>query len=389
MYKHRKELAAADFPDQTFWSSEDKRLLAPNSRFRVEEYSKEIFVYDLRISQLIRTGDLKATLSKQSYVLPPKIRNIGNLYVFKELKKKNRVLYNDKMVGWNTDVGTTSDHTLVRVEMQRGRYFPHLASDEFAEKEPTKNGEDVPGTGRQLFVSKNGQLRDLGKSWLFNGVGTSTLAFTSDGKLVVIKQSEANANNPGFSAPSGSGGLEPKDFRGQTEIPLRDLAANGGNRELGEESNVQDEEVVDSYFLGFGRWLQKAGRPELYTLTFLSIDSDTLDQRPIPRKDKRFVKDRVLAELVGDPSSWDPSQPEAMLIPKLRQRMSLPLAASLSLLARVAQDPTTEAYERFHAVYAQRSLAAKSDVSDVETGMGWVTDGMVAGHTRVQPDEVI
>ena len=151
--------------------------------------------------------------------------------------------------------------------------------------------------------------------------------------LIVVEQDKRNINSKAQMAPSGSGALEPADMDGHVTRPLKHIAASGANRELFQESAVRPAELISSHFLGFGRWLNKAGRPELFTLTFLSSDSHTLRARPVRREERQYVRKVHFLRLTPDTRDWDPREPHRMLPRDHQHAMSVPLAAALSLLA--------------------------------------------------------
>lgn len=309
--------------------------LADNGRFRPQILPHGIFVHDVLLSARIRTGEVRARIASEQYTTPPEIGDLGLRYLSQALPGTRR-LHDGEVLGWNTDIGSTATIDVSEIEMQPATFFQKLQTDEFALWDVKKRGSQIGKFGRQLFIDSSSNIRDLGRSWLLNAIGTSTLAFTSDGKLILIEQSKRNARSRGLYAPSGSGSLEEKDFDQLPAISLDRLAANGANRELVEEAGVLDSEIIESQFLGFGRWLDRAACPELLSVTRLAVTSDELDRRPIPAKERGFVDDRKTIRLVGDPAAWEIDTPENMLPPEYRHRASVPLLAALSLLAEGA-----------------------------------------------------
>ncbi|VXB51826.1 conserved hypothetical protein [Arthrobacter sp. 9V] len=309
--------------------------LEGNKRFRPQVFPHGIFIHDVTLSSKIRSGLVKARVINEQYTTPPEIGDLGLRYLSQALPGARR-LHDGDVLGWNTDIGRTSNIDINEIEMQPATFFQKLQTDEFALWDVKSRGTQDAKYGRSLFIDTSHNIRDLGKSWLLNGIGTSTLAFTSDGKLVVIEQSKRNARSRGLYAPSGSGSLEARDFGRLASTTLDHLAANGANRELEEEAGVAESEIVESQFLGFGRWLDKAACPELFTITRLSVSSDELDRRPIPAKEKGFVDDRTTIRLSADEADWLVDTPERMLPDIYRPRASVPLLAALSLLAETS-----------------------------------------------------
>lgn len=326
-----------------------KRALADNDRFRILDWANGTFVHDTRVSHLIQQDRLSARLAATSaYIAPPEIRHLGERFLehnLDEAKRNQREVWDDAVLGWNTNLGLEHDVDIHEIEMTPSSFYHRLRTDDFAMNDVMQGGSARPEYGRQLFINRHGGLRDFGSSWLLNGIGTSTLAFTSDGKLVLVEQSRRNARSQGLFAPSGSGSLEPQDFAMASALNLRDLAANGANRELAEETGIRPEEIATSRFLGFGRWLEKAACPELFTLTRLSIHSDDLGRRSIPASDRRLVQSRKIQRLIGSSTDWDHSHPENLLPVEYRGRLSVPLSTALSLLILAVQNPNDSVRE--------------------------------------------
>ncbi len=315
-----------------------------HGRFTYRKFSHGSFLSDGLVSAAIHDG-LEARVDPEQFTVPAALRPLGQRFLDEKIKTKH--VFDGPILGWNSNVGVgqaVSD--LPRwIDFQPATYFQHIATDQLALHDVKKNDRFMDDHGRRLFITRRGVLRDFRDSWLVNVVGTSVMAFTSDGKLILVDQGIHNLNNGGQLAPSGSGALELRDFQGNPSLPLSELAANGANRELQEEAGVQAGEIRESFFLGFGRWLDKAGRPELMTLSLLSVDSHVLEQRITEKLERPFVRGRSFTRLVGEPGAWG-SSPEAMLDSQYRGRLSLPLSVGLALLKEFVANggPSAEAF---------------------------------------------
>jgi hypothetical protein len=190
-------------------------------------------------------------------------------------------------------------------------------------------------SGRRLFVDRYNRLRSLRDSWLVNLIGISTLALTSDGKLVYTRQTKRSVGSPGLLAPSGSGALEQRDLLAGSAQLLHELIIRGVERELREETNLTAGEVERSELVGFGRWISRGAMPEFAAVTLLDTSSHKLDGRKVIRTEREYVAEiRTLRLNPG----WDPEHPLDALPEHLRQRASFPLALALSALGDVLRD---------------------------------------------------
>ncbi|GAA3633986.1 hypothetical protein GCM10022267_20860 [Lentzea roselyniae] len=305
--------------------------LANDDGFRVLATQAGTFVHDRRTSERMRSPEQHVRMADRSYVVPAQLQPHARRFL-KHVLANHPHRFNGPCLGWNTNF-TDPAWESGDIEVVAGDHFRFVQSDELSTKDVEVDGRVLPEFGRALFVSRDGAVRNFRDSWLFNHIGASTLAITCDGRLVGTMQSEANIASPKLLAPSGSGGVEPKDFKGERRLPLSQLAINAATRELTEESGVEPSEMAQSYLLGFGRWLDMAGRGELLCVTFLSIDSHAVRQKRLRRSEKAYTARTDSLRFAQPLREWNPAKPAAMLPNGHRSRMSVPLGAALSLLA--------------------------------------------------------
>jgi hypothetical protein len=180
---------------------------------------------------------------------------------------------------------------------------------------------------RDLIDDGHGVLRSLSDSQLANPVGISTLAFTTDGKVVVILQSSNNESASGELAPSGSGSLDLRDVNrklGHRER-LVDVIAHGMERELCEEAGVKPDEIDWTFVLGYFRWMNKGAKPEYVGVTKLNKHSRELKRRPVNLSETRFVAGRAFGTVDLTTLRHAPESPDALVVDDLPGRVSFPL----------------------------------------------------------------
>ncbi|WP_244930108.1 hypothetical protein [Nocardioides sp. W7] len=310
-----------------------------STRYSLVKANQHHVVLDRVASAAIAADGVTGTVASERYVLPHELR-AGVQY--RRMRIKRRDTYNGPLLGLDSDLGSAEVLATDRWKLLPARYWDHLASDIMASKIALRSGRVVPQLGRSLYVDRAGRLRDLGESWLLNGIGTSLLAITSDRRVVVVSQSELNESSGGLLAPSGSGSLEPRDLHGASSAGLAAIVANGALRELSEETGIVASEVVETAFLGFGRWVEKAGKPELWSVAWLAIDSHQVRRKRILNQERPFTTS-VEALRVSDPVSWDADRPEEVLREAESLLLSVPLLIGLRLLVEAYQDPDSVA----------------------------------------------
>jgi len=305
--------------------------LADDGTFRILDAGADIFVHDRETSERMRSAEQFVRLSIRPYTVPRQLQPQARRFL-KFILANYPGRFNGPCVGWNTDFSNSAWQS-DDIEAVVGDHFRFIQSDELAMWDVVHEDRTLPNFGRALFVQRDGIIRNFHDSWLFNLIGASTVAITVDGRLVGAEQSAANMASPNLLAPSGSGSAEPKDFRGVHRLTLSQLAINVATRELSEETGINPAEMETSYFLGYGRWLNKSARGELLCVTFLNIDSHAVNQKRIRRSERTYTTRSMSIRFAQRPHEWRPDRPADMLPAEYRTRMSMPLGAALSLLA--------------------------------------------------------
>lgn len=330
---HRRRQRRTQFtPRSTDSFSDVRKALATSPRFRLIDFSGGTFLYDRVGSEVFADPTVTVRLQPAEYVVPIEFRDLGRLFQRRHVRGYAHA-YNDPVVGLDTNLGYGADDCPSSINLLASRYWDYLSSDLFAAHEVVVDGHPRTDLGRRLVIDRDGRPRDFADSWLLNAVGVSVLAVTSDGRYVVVTQSDKNDSAKGEFAPTGSGSLEPKDFRGATEMPIGQLCAHGALREATEEAAIRETEVASVHPLGFGRWMQKSAEPEVLLLAFLTIDSHEVRRREVPRTDRPFTLTFEPERFVAPPSAWVALDLSTMVDNRICDAMSVPLGACLMLLA--------------------------------------------------------
>jgi hypothetical protein len=204
---------------------------------------------------------------------------------------------------------------------------------------------------------RNGEahLLSLDDSQLSNHMGASTIALfrQTNGTCVVVlpQQGARAARSAGLLAPTGSGSLDWADVSQSSSKDLLALIARGANRELCEEQGILglgregrplDEFLklhrVDTYVLGYFRWLNFGGLPQfccMSTVWDVNVEDLRPDERELgpyassashPYQKRAITSVEDLAAYCDD------------LLTK-PQRLSVPLAVNLALVQGLIGDP--------------------------------------------------
>lgn len=335
VYKHRIESERTHFqPRTTDCFAEVIESYENDERYEARPFRAGTLIIDKSISDSLRTDTFMASSEKSAFIIRHEFRSLGKLYRRSRVRR-NPNAYNDPVLGI-ASLSTTGQ--VPAIKTVEAFYWDHLATDQLAMVDTRVNGVLQDNLGRSLFIDRANKLRDLSSSWILNTIGVSVLAITSDGRFVVVMQSANNDGSVGLYAPTGSGSLEPQDYRSSLDLQANQLFANGAMREAAEESAIMEEEVDSVLSLGFGRWLEKAAKPEAFFVAFLNIDSHDVRRKKIPAADRPYTS---LSEPrrfdLENPRQWRRNAAQDMVDAETARSMSLPLEACLSLLAEAVE----------------------------------------------------
>jgi hypothetical protein len=225
------------------------------------------------IDRALTGADMRFTVAEQPYRLPHQLRATAP-YVLPR-STRHRMVFNGLVVGLRGDPlppVTASGGPLV---LHRANFYDAMCSNEICRYLITDRetcAEFDPR--RELLADAGGRLQTLAESELSELVGVSTVAVTSDGVLVLVRQSGRNIASEDLLAPSGSGSLEPQDLEGATS--LQDAMRRGMERELCEESGIPASHIAATRVVGFARWMERGAKPEFFGLTTLSVAAGEL-----------------------------------------------------------------------------------------------------------------
>ena len=314
-----------------------EQALEDNSRFELVRFPNGTFLVDHVATAEIGAGRVQVSVDRAPFQVPLRLREIGREYRRQETAGRIDV-WNGPVLGLDTNLGTDQDLPAHDLVLRSGRYYDHLSTDLLAMNEVQAHGRYRDDLGRALVIDRHSLPRDFGDSWLLNALGTQVIALTTDQRAIVVHQTAKNESSKNQQAPSGSGSVEPVDAPAGGS--LSEIATAGALREMRQEAGITEDDVADIEFLGFGRWLDKGGKPELFCVARLSIDSHEAAQRVADPQDRPFSKFAEPRRLARPHTSWRAESLGEIFDDKRPTTMSVPLQACLWLMARAASDET-------------------------------------------------
>ncbi|MEV4057143.1 hypothetical protein AB0J55_38570 [Amycolatopsis sp. NPDC049688] len=277
-------------------------------------------------------------VAEERYRLPPALKATAPHVL--PLRARGRLLFNGPIVGMRGDPLPAAGARPAPIRLHRARFFDAVCSNELAALRITRvdTGEEYDLRKAEL-TDTAGALRELSSSTLADLVGVSTVAFTTDGKLVTVRQSSLNSVSGLLLAPSGSGSLEPRDLRTPDGGPRRLLhtaVRAGMERELCEESGLKPADVRSTKLVGFARWMERGAKPEFFGLTELAVDSAEVSRRRPVSGERLYSAGLTLFDVdlpaIGAALAGGVPLSEA-LPPRLWEDGSLPLLLALRAAA--------------------------------------------------------
>lgn len=240
---------------------------------------------------LLAGGDAGVQWQPRRYTLPPRLGEVAYHGLLEAFRGGAQPRYNGPVVQQRTDLTPALLGGQGQVLLRPATYFDLLCSNYSVEKDVRSESGQLLLEGRSLVLDGAGRLRDLRDGQLADAVGVSTLAFGTDGLLVLVEQGVDAASSGGLVAPSGSGSLEPRDVR--LGARLADTVVAGMERELGEELNLPRDARLTTAVTGWFRWWEKGAKPEYVGLTVLDLPAEDVGLRRRRWSERAFVR-RVL-----------------------------------------------------------------------------------------------
>lgn len=254
----------------------------------VHDESGEKAIYTKEVNKmLIEDGD--KIVIETDYETPRKIedfirQNKDELFAFLrwkylESKKPNKkMFFNEKKLCLTSDLYDymNSKSKNKKVEVHKGCYYDTFVTNICStyKLQDSKNITDIYDRGKFYPHDENNYLPPLNNTMMNNEIGVSTIAFTSDNRIVIWR-SNANAQLPkGRAVPSGSGSSDWKDRKNKKT--LAEAVCYSMQRELAEECSLVSKrnykkkmQATQTRLIGYWRWLQKGGKPEFSGVTKL------------------------------------------------------------------------------------------------------------------------
>jgi hypothetical protein len=188
-------------------------------------------------------------------------------------------------------------------------------------------------------------MKSVSDSCMNNHIGISTLVVTADNCLVLWRQSDSAQHSQLLLAPTGSGSCDWSDWIGLAagQRTLHGLLLRAMEREFKEESSLSKSlrtVALQTFPLGFFRWVRRGGKPEFVGVSTVSASAHQLVpnivevDRPVDLINYPAASRKQLLASIGD---------------RLAQgHLSVPLWVNLVCLKEALEDPQFPAERIFN-----------------------------------------
>ena len=230
------------------------------------------------------------------------------------------------------DLRVQTSDTLEPVRLERTTYFRTLVTNDSVNYEVFLDGRHSPVYSGRDTCFPGGVVASLSESDASNQIGASTLAISADNRLVIMRSGARSAVEVGRLASSGSGSADWKDVEAQHTIAA--FARRVALRELTEELGINPADVLAFGVIGYGRFIDRGGKPEFFCVARLSLPYSKLKIR----RPERMYMERSESPPLDDSESV--GRALQLAVRKLLQD-SEELSASLYWNLRLVEDCDT------------------------------------------------
>ncbi|WP_143542324.1 hypothetical protein [Robiginitalea sediminis] len=245
-------------------------------------------LYNPQVNLLLETSENRIVWENKRYEVHNAIKENLPYFILKMIGA-NKETFDSPKVRMKTELDLACIQEGRDIILQKSSYFRDRLSNTLANYMVYKNGSLLLDLRSEEFLMDR-KVKPLSESGLSNQLGASALLFTSDKKIVYLKQGQRSNESTGRLAPAGSGSFD-IDANWGSDIRFKDYCKIHAKRELKEESNLKEEEVISLEICGFGRYLYRCGKPEVFCVATTTKKSEQINIRVVEwdYQDKRIV----------------------------------------------------------------------------------------------------
>lgn len=244
------------------------------SDWRRIAYPTGCAIYSSELNALLRESRIPIADIGGGFSPPGELAAAANELIARR-QQAGTLLFDAEKIRLESDLTVEAVHRNQALRLGRTRYFHATATNDLTGR-VVRHGDVIVHDGVSLAAT-GGVLDDYAVSRLSNHLSVSTIAVTSDGRIVLPTQSSSLAVYGGMLVPSATGSVDVEDLEAGPAT-LRDLLDVAIGRELREEIGVDERDHVTKELIGFARLLERGGKPEFFYLCFLAVPHHILNR---------------------------------------------------------------------------------------------------------------
>lgn len=264
----------------------DKNTVTPQPGEEISVHQDQAIVYDPAVNRLLESSSNPVAFAEVQFDVHPLIHELLPSFIL-SMPETRMDTSDDAKVRLYTDLTVDLLQSGGKVHLQRTSYFRDRLTNTLANYRVRLDGREILNL-RHEAVEANRRLVSLKESTLSNHLGCSTLLVTSDSTIVFLRQGNRVAENAGRLAPAGSGSFDLPKLR--SDLNFQVLARDEARRELREECGLLPGDVVAIQLCGYGRYLYRNGKPEVFCIAVTRRDSQSI---AVPLREWDYQQRRV------------------------------------------------------------------------------------------------
>lgn len=225
--------------------------------------SKQAIIYNPKVNLLLNEAKNTVAMLEEPFAIHPIAKN-NLIYLFRKMPDWSSETFDSAKVRLTQELTEELLTTSTPIKLQKSSYFKDRLSNSLANYKLAQDKYIILNLRDEFINPRTNKILSLTESRLSNQLGASTLLFTSDNKIIFLMQGKRTNENKKRWAPSGSGSF---DFVSPKPGQLfADYCLEQAKRELCEESNIKENDIKKIAICGFGRYVYRNGKPEVFCL---------------------------------------------------------------------------------------------------------------------------
>lgn len=245
----------------------------PISGDKINSFKEQSIIYSPPLNMAIEYGNNPIYLEKKLFEIHPIIKKMLPLFVMRMPDSKLDT-FDSKKVRLCSDLFKEFIEESQCVQLQITSYFRDRLSNSLANYRISLDGRTFLELRGEVI--ENRKLIPLRTSHMSNQLGGSVILITKNGTILYLKQGNRTAENAGRPSPAGSGSFDIMKKSYMESISFQDYVKLQTKRELKEECGLTDADIIDIQICGFGRYLYRNGKPEIFCIASTSRDSNRI-----------------------------------------------------------------------------------------------------------------